>query len=93
MLHRPDIVLLDIGLPGLDGFQVAEKLRRDERLRSVRIIAISGYPPEMFKGKIGAMGFDHHLVKPVDFDNLLPLLRVPRNKPDISQESVRSRGA
>ncbi len=75
--HQPAIVLLDIGLPGLDGFQVAEKIRSDERLKSIRIIAISGYPPEMFKGKIGKMDFDYHLVKPVDFDHLLPLLRMP----------------
>lgn len=72
--HPPDILLLDIGLPGLNGLQVAARIRDDERLKSVRIIAISGYPPEMFKGKLG---FDHHLVKPVDFDDLLPLLGVP----------------
>jgi DNA-binding response OmpR family regulator len=75
--HPPDVLLLDIGLPGLDGFQVAERIRDDDRLKSVRIIAISGYPPEMFKGKVAKIGFDHHLVKPVDFNDLLPLLRVP----------------
>jgi len=75
-LHPPDVLLLDIGLPGLNGFQVAERIRRDERLKSIRIIAISGYSPVMFKARPGRLGFDYHLVKPVEFEDLLPLLRV-----------------
>ena len=75
MQHTPDVVLLDIGLPGLDGFQVAERMRDVDRLKSVQIIAISGYPPEMFKARSGKTGFDRHLVKPVDFSVLLPLIR------------------
>jgi DNA-binding response OmpR family regulator len=74
-LRVPDILLIDIGLPKLDGFQVVKRLRNDNRLKSTRIIAISGYPPEMFKGMVGKVEFDFHLVKPVDFDDLLPLLR------------------
>lgn len=70
-LHPPDVLLLDVGLPGLDGFQVAERFRDDEQLKSVLIIAMSGYPLEMFDRPIR---FDHHLVKPVMFDDLLPLL-------------------
>jgi CheY-like chemotaxis protein len=72
--HRPDAVLLDIGLPGMDGFQVAEQMRSDPRLSDICIIAISGYDPEMFQGRPRRAGFDHHLVKPVAFQTILSLL-------------------
>jgi CheY-like chemotaxis protein len=70
----PEIVLLDIGLPGLDGFRVAERLRGEAGLRALVIIAISGYDADMYPGRSQRAGFDHHLVKPVDIDALLPLL-------------------
>jgi DNA-binding response OmpR family regulator len=70
----PEIVLLDIGLPGLDGFRVAERLRGEAGLQALVIIAISGYDADMYPGRSRRAGFDHHLVKPVDIDALLPLL-------------------
>lgn len=66
----PDVVLLDIGLPGKDGFQVARELRSDERLRHSRIIAVSGYGQDTDREKTLAAGFDEHLVKPIDFQHL-----------------------
>jgi CheY-like chemotaxis protein len=72
--RRPDAILLDIGLPGLDGFQVAEQMRSDPLLKNVFIIAISGYDPDMFQGRSRQAGFDHHLVKPVDFQTITSLL-------------------
>jgi CheY-like chemotaxis protein len=72
--RRPDVILLDIGLPGIDGFQVAEQFRGDPVLKNVLIIAISGYGPEMFPGRSSRAGFDHHLVKPVEFQTILSLL-------------------
>ena len=48
-LRRPDVLLLDIGLPGLDGYQVARQFRSDDNLKDVFIIAISGYSPDMFR--------------------------------------------
>jgi two-component system CheB/CheR fusion protein len=72
--RRPDVILLDIGLPGIDGFQVAEQFRGDPVLKDVLIIAISGYGPEMFPGRSRRAGFDHHLVKPVEFPTILSLL-------------------
>ena len=74
---RPDFVLLDIGLPGMDGYQVASALRRDERLGGVVIIAVSGYGQEEDRRRSLSAGIDHHLVKPVDFDALLPLIGRP----------------
>ena len=67
---RPDFVLLDIGLPGMDGYEVAAALREDEVLKDAVIIAISGYGQEEDRRRVHAAGFDHHLVKPVDFDSL-----------------------
>ncbi len=72
--RRPDFLLLDIGLPGMDGFQVAEQIRGDPAFKNVFIIAISGYSPDMFPGRSTRAGFDHHLVKPVDFQTLISLL-------------------
>ena len=49
--RRPDILLLDIGLPGLNGYEVAALFRCDDQLKNVFIIAISGYSPDMFSGR------------------------------------------
>lgn len=72
--RRPDVLLLDIGLPGLNGYQVASQLRSDERLKDTIIIAISGYSRNMFERLSKPGDFDHYLVKPVDFRTLLPLI-------------------
>ncbi len=75
--RRPDVLLLDIGLPGLDGYQVARQFRSDDRLKNVFIIAISGYSPDMFLERSTPGDFDHYFTKPVDFKTLLPLLGKP----------------
>jgi DNA-binding response OmpR family regulator len=72
---RPHFILLDINLPDMDGFQVAELLRQDTELDNTVIIAVSAYSPDMYPGKIQTAKFDHYLVKPVDFDALVSLLR------------------
>jgi CheY-like chemotaxis protein len=72
--RRPDVVLLDIRLPGLNGFQVAEQMRSDPALKDVFIIAISAYSPDMFPGQPRRAGFDHQLVKPVEFQTITSLL-------------------
>jgi len=71
--RRPAFVLLDIGLPGMDGYQVAERLRilLGER---VTICAVSGYGREEDRRRGQEAGFDHHLVKPVDYNKLMTLL-------------------
>ncbi|MEO6195077.1 MAG: response regulator [Thermoanaerobaculia bacterium] len=68
---RPDIVLCDIGLPGMDGFQVASALRQDPATADVRLIAVTGYGQEEDRRRALAAGFDIHLVKPVDPEKLL----------------------
>jgi len=63
---RPDVVLVDIGMPGLDGYEVARRLRVLKRDRPLRIIAITGWGQEADRTRSREAGFDVHLVKPVD---------------------------
>jgi PAS domain S-box-containing protein len=72
---RPDVLLLDLGMPGLDGFAVARKLRDDSNLRHVRIVALTGHGLESFRRRTAEAGFDAHLVKPVDPATLTEVLR------------------
>jgi PAS domain S-box-containing protein len=72
--HRPELILLDIGLPGMDGYQVAEQLRRDPLCKDSVIVAASGYGNEEDFHRSSAAGFDYHLVKPIDFNALSLLL-------------------
>jgi PAS domain S-box-containing protein len=70
---RPDVVLLDLGLPGADGYEVARALRA--RLGpGVRLVAVTGYGQPEDRARAAAAGFDHHLLKPVDFEALQGLL-------------------
>ncbi len=71
---RPDVVLLDIGLPGMDGYQLAAQLRLDETVKDATLIAISGYGQEEDLRLAREAGFDHHLVKPIISDELIKLL-------------------
>ena len=71
---RPDFVLLDIGLPEMDGFEVAQRLRQRADLDGVLLVAVTGYGHDEILERSRAVGFDHHLVKPLDLDKLLSLL-------------------
>ena len=70
----PEAVLLDIGLPGLDGYEVAARLRDDDGCRDSLLIAASGYGEDQARDRSRRAGFDHHLTKPVDFDAIAALL-------------------
>lgn len=72
---RPEVVLCNLGLPEIDGYEVARKMRADSALRSARLVALSGYArPEDRRRSIEA-GFDVHVAKPVDLDELEKVLR------------------
>ncbi len=71
---RPDAVLLDIGLPDLDGLEVARRLRRSEATRTAFLVALTGYGSEQDRARTREAGFDEHLVKPGDLDLLRKLL-------------------
>jgi CheY-like chemotaxis protein len=71
---RPSAILLDIGMPGMDGYEVAKQLRQEDWCRGTVLIAVSGYGQAEDRERSRQAGFDHHLVKPVDYETLLPLL-------------------
>lgn len=68
---RPQIVLLDIGLPGLNGFEVCARIRATPELAGARVIVITGYQGEDIRTRSIDAGCDLHLTKPVDLQNLL----------------------
>lgn len=70
----PDLVLLDIGLPGMDGFQVAEQIRSRKSGRNIVLIALTGYGQEADRRRSAEAGFDYHFVKPIDLEELAQLL-------------------
>jgi two-component system CheB/CheR fusion protein len=72
----PDLVILDLGLPGMDGFEVARRLRADPKASGLTIVALSGYGQEDDRRRCREAGFDDHAVKPVDLDRLRELLLV-----------------
>jgi len=71
---RPDFVLLDLGLPGIDGFEVCRQIKRDPQLRSCRVIALTAFSHDEFRARAKEVGCELYLVKPVDtkvLENLL----------------------
>ena len=73
--YRPEVVLLDIGMPGMDGLEVARRIRQRPESRDVTLIALTGWGQEKDRHNSAAAGFNHHLVKPVDFEALQELLK------------------
>ena len=70
----PEVVFLDIGLPDVDGNEVAKRLRRQPALRSTMLVALTGYGRQSDRRRSAAAGFDHHLTKPVSFADLQGIL-------------------
>ena len=64
--YRPEVVLLDIGLPGMDGYEVARRLKQQPGMQAVSLAAVTGYGQEEDRRRSREAGFDYHLVKPVD---------------------------
>ena len=75
---EPSVVLSDIGLPGLDGFGVAQDLRRHPGTAHDRLIAITGYGTEEDRCRAKEAGYDHFFTKPADFSALQELLAAPQ---------------
>jgi signal transduction histidine kinase len=71
----PAIAFLDIGLPVMNGYELAARLREIPGLSQIRLIAVTGYGQESDRAKARAAGFHHHLVKPIDLDQIAALLR------------------
>lgn len=78
--HRPSIVFLDIGMPGMDGYEVARRMRQDRNGKNVTLIALTGWGQDEDRRRSKQAGFDHHLVKPLDLAmlrELMPSLEPP----------------
>lgn len=73
-VFRPEFILLDIGLPGMDGYEVAARMREEEWCKNAVIVAVSGYGQDEDRRRSTEAGFDHHLIKPLDHDALLSLI-------------------
>ncbi|WP_184211745.1 ATP-binding response regulator [Prosthecobacter dejongeii] len=87
-LQSSEAIVLDIGLPGMDGYEVARLLRQETWGRQALLIAVTGYGQEEDKQRAMDAGFDHHLVKPVDLTRLKSLLRVSPEEPAVEQISA-----
>jgi len=72
---RPDFALLDIGMPDLNGYEVATALRKESWGKKIQLIALTGWGEESDRRQSQAAGFDRHLTKPVDLDELCAVLR------------------
>jgi len=79
--HRPEVVLLDIGLPELDGFEVAKRMREDPAHEAMVLVALTGYGQAADRERSREAGFDHHLVKPVDLDEVQAILTAVKAMP------------
>ncbi len=78
LTHRPDIALVDIGLPGIDGYEVARRVRADPRGAGIKLVALSGYGAAEHREAAAAAGFTVHLIKPADSERLAELLATAR---------------
>jgi len=78
--YRPDLVLLDIGLPGLNGYEVAKRLRQDPGLKNVVLVAVTGYGQNADRQASLQAGFNHHLVKPARLEQLQQILAAVSEK-------------
>jgi PAS domain S-box-containing protein len=79
--YQPEVVLLDIGLPDMDGYEVARRLRQQPQTKDVWLIAMTGYGQDSDRQRTQAAGFDHHLVKPANPQKLQDLLATLAKQP------------
>ena len=70
----PDVAILDLGLPDIDGYELARRLRLDPKMQRATLVALTGWGQDEHKQRAREAGFDHHLTKPVDPDRLVALL-------------------
>ena len=77
---QPQVVLLDIGMPGMDGCEVTQQIRREPGFESVLIVIISGHGQESDLERSKQAGANHHLVKPINFEELWEILGKPTGR-------------
>jgi CheY-like chemotaxis protein len=84
---HPRVVLLDIGMPGMDGYEVARRMRRHPGGGALSIVALSGWGQDDDRARSRAAGFDHHLVKPVEIHALHALMASIDSPPAASRRA------
>ena len=72
--YRPAVVLLDLGMPGMDGLEVARRIRQQPEFRDLKLIALTGWGQAEDRHRSQSAGFDYHLIKPADVQALETLL-------------------
>jgi CheY-like chemotaxis protein len=87
----PALVLLDIGMPGMDGYEVARRIRSSFPEPRAAIVALTGWGQEEDRDRASAAGFDHHLTKPADIEDLQRLLASHAAVEDNAQASAQHR--
>ena len=75
--YRPDVVILDIGLPGMSGYEVARRLRQLPEIKHTPLVAVTGYGRDDDRRRSREAGFDYHLIKPIDPDDLQAIVARP----------------
>ena len=78
---KPEAILLDIGLPDMDGYETAKMIRETPEGRNVTIVAVTGWGQQEDRERARLAGFDHHVVKPADSKQLMEILSTVRAKP------------
>ena len=78
--ERPNVALIDIGLPGMDGYEVARRIRTIPEFKDLLLVAVTGWGQEEDRIRSQQAGFDHHLIKPVEPETLHPLLAHPNSQ-------------
>ncbi|MBV8030625.1 MAG: response regulator, partial [Betaproteobacteria bacterium] len=78
---RPQVILLDIGMPGLDGYGAAREIRRDPGARAIKIVALTGWGQDEDRRRVREAGFDAHIVKPAELDVLRRVLSEVNQQP------------
>jgi CheY-like chemotaxis protein len=83
--ERPDLVFLDIGLPKLDGYEVARLMRADPGLKDTYLVALTAFGSQADKAKALEAGFDMHVIKPIDPATIYAVLEMARKRRDVTK--------
>jgi CheY-like chemotaxis protein len=93
--HQPDVLMVDLAMPTLDGYQLARQLRQHPVLKGALLIALTGYTDEAHRRLSEEAGFDHYLIKPAEPQRVEALLLLERNRlpesPEVAPERPRQR--
>ena len=84
---QPSLILLDLGLPGIDGYEVARRLQANEQTNGIRLVALTGYGQEEDRRRSRDAGFFRHFVKPVDLNQVLELIADGDQMPSMASRS------